>query len=64
MAKTQKSTTQTVVECALMIAIATVLNVVCSFIPFLNLPYGTTKMRGRDGAWYEVTREDKGEEAP
>lgn len=40
MAKTQKSTTQTVVECALMIAIATVLNVVCSFIPFLNLPFG------------------------
>ena len=33
-------------------------------VPFLNLPYGTTKMRGRDGAWYEVTREDKGEEEP
>ena len=33
-------------------------------VPFLELPYGTAKMRGRDGAWYEVTREDKGEEEP
>ena len=34
------STNQILVECALMIAIATVLNVVCSWIPFLNLPFG------------------------
>ena len=40
MAKTRKNTTQIVVESALMIAVATVLNVVCSFIPFLNLPFG------------------------
>ena len=33
-------------------------------VPFLKLPYSTTKMRGKDGAWYEVTREDKGEEEP
>ena len=31
-------------------------------LPFLKLPYGTTQMRGRDGAWYEVTREDEGKE--
>ncbi len=40
MAKTRQNTTQIVVESALMIAVATVLNVVCSFIPFLNLPFG------------------------
>ncbi|MBQ2774784.1 MAG: energy-coupled thiamine transporter ThiT [Clostridia bacterium] len=40
MAKTRKNTTQIIVESALMIAVATVLNVVCSFIPFLNLPFG------------------------
>ena len=31
-------------------------------IPFLNLPYGTMQMRGEDGAWYEVIRDDEGEE--
>ena len=31
-------------------------------IRFLNLPYGTMQMRGEDGAWYEVIRDDKGEE--
>ena len=31
-------------------------------IRFLNLPYGTTQMRGKDGAWYEVIRDDEGEE--
>ena len=36
MSTTKKSNTKVLVECALLIAIATVLNVVCSFIPFLN----------------------------
>lgn len=36
----RRNNTKTVVECALMIAIATVLNLICSFIPFLNLPFG------------------------
>ena len=40
MSTTKKSNTKVLVECALLIAIATVLNVVCSFIPFLNLPFG------------------------
>mgnify|MGYP000228951672 CR=1 FL=1 len=31
-------------------------------IPLLNLPYGTMQMRGEDGAWYEVIRDDEGEE--
>ena len=31
-------------------------------IRFLNLPYGTMQMRGEDGAWYEVIRDDEGEE--
>lgn len=34
------SNNQILVECALMVAIATVLNVVCSFVLFLNLPFG------------------------
>lgn len=25
-------------------------------------PYGTMQMRGEDGAWYEVIRDDEGEE--
>lgn len=33
-------------------------------IRFLNLPYGTMQMRGEDGAWYEVAREDEYEEEP
>lgn len=40
MSTTKKNNTKVLVECALLIAIATVLNVVCSFIPFLNLPFG------------------------
>ena len=40
MSTAKKSNTKVLVECALLIAIATVLNVVCSFIPFLNLPFG------------------------
>lgn len=36
----RRNNTKIVVECALMIAIATVLNLICSFIPFLNLPFG------------------------
>ena len=40
MSTTKKSNTKILVECALLIAIATALNVVCSFIPFLNLPFG------------------------
>ncbi len=31
-------------------------------IRFLNLPYGTMQMRSEDGAWYEVIRDDEGEE--
>ena len=31
-------------------------------IRFLNLPYGTMKMCGEDGAWYEVIRDDDSEE--
>ena len=31
-------------------------------IRLLNLPYGTMQMRGEDGAWYEVIRDDEGEE--
>ena len=31
-------------------------------IPLLNLPHGTMQMRGEDGAWYEVIRDDEGEE--
>ena len=38
MSTTKKNNTKVLVECALLIA--TVLNVVCSFIPFLNLPFG------------------------
>lgn len=29
---------------------------------YLLLPYGTMQMRGEDGAWYEVIRDDEGEE--
>ena len=31
-------------------------------VRFLNLPYGTMQMRSEDGAWYEVIRDDEGEE--
>ncbi|MEE1357203.1 MAG: energy-coupled thiamine transporter ThiT [Clostridia bacterium] len=36
----QKTNTQKLMVCSMMIAIATVLALVCEFIPFLNLPFG------------------------
>ncbi len=37
---TQKTNTRKLMVCSMMIAIATVLALICEFIPFLNLPFG------------------------
>ena len=32
-------------------------------VPFLNLPYGTEQMRGKDGKWYETIDNNGKEES-